>query len=72
MVFTGHRKDRYDIYTVDVDSGKETQMTDQQTLDDGPEYSPDGKYIFFNSNPNWKNEALANGCRWKKSGSTDL
>ena len=49
MIFTGNRKDRYDIYTVDVETGKEIQMTDQQTLDDGPEYSPDGKYIFFNS-----------------------
>jgi Tol biopolymer transport system component len=49
MVFTGNRKGRYDIYTVDVATGAETQMTDQATLDDGPEYSPDGKYIFFNS-----------------------
>lgn len=49
MVFTGNRKGRYDIYTVDVKTGQETQMTDQATLDDGPEYSPDGKYIFFNS-----------------------
>lgn len=49
MIFTGNRKGRYDIYTVDVKTGKETQMTDQETLDDGPEYSPDGKHIFFNS-----------------------
>lgn len=49
MIFTANRKGRYDIYTVDVKTGKETQMTDHQTLDDGPEYSPDGKHIFFNS-----------------------
>jgi Tol biopolymer transport system component len=49
MVFTANRKGRYDIYTVDVKTGVETQLTDKETLDDGPEYSPDGKYIFFNS-----------------------
>ncbi len=49
MIFTGNRKGKYDIYTVDVATGAETQLTDQSTLDDGPEYSPDGKYIFFNS-----------------------
>ncbi len=49
MVFTANRKGRYDIYTVDVKTGAETQLTDQETLDDGPEYSPDGQYIFFNS-----------------------
>lgn len=49
LIFTGNRKGRYDIYTVDVNTGVETQMTDKETLDDGPEYSPDGKYIFFNS-----------------------
>ncbi len=49
MIFTGQRKGQYDIYTVDINSGKETQLTNQKTLDDGPEYSPDGQYIFFNS-----------------------
>ena len=49
MVFTGNRKGKYDIYTVDIHTGEEEQLTDQNTLDDGPEYSPDGNYIFFNS-----------------------
>jgi len=49
MVFTGNRNEAYDIYTIDIDSGKEHQLTYQPTLDDGPEYSPDGETIFFNS-----------------------
>ncbi len=49
MVFTGYRKEQFDIYHVDINTGKETQLTNQKTLDDGPEYSPDGKRIFFNS-----------------------
>lgn len=49
MIFTGYRKGRFDIYTVDIHTGEEIQLTNQSTLDDGPEYSPDGKYIFFNS-----------------------
>lgn len=49
MLFTGHRKEQYDIYSIDLQTGKEKQLTDQETLDDGAEYSPDGKNIFFNS-----------------------
>ena len=49
MIFTGHRKGQYDIYSVDLKTGKEKQLTNQKTLDDGPEYSPDGAHIFFNS-----------------------
>jgi Tol biopolymer transport system component len=49
MIFTANRKGRYDIYTVDVATGEETQLTDLETLDDGPEFSPDGKHVFFNS-----------------------
>lgn len=50
LIFTGERKNKYDIYAIDIDTGKETQLTDTATLDDGSEYSPDGKYIYFNSN----------------------
>lgn len=29
--------------------GEEIRLTEAEGLDDGPEYSPDGKYIWFNS-----------------------
>jgi len=50
LLFTGNRKNKYDIYSIDIDSGIENQLTDTKDLDDGSEYSPDGKYIYFNSN----------------------
>lgn len=50
MLFTGERKGKYDLYSVDIATGKEVQLTDTENLDDGSEYSPDGKYIYFNSN----------------------
>ena len=42
-------KEMDNIYSIPVDGGLETQLTDTEGLDDGPEYSPDGKYIYFNS-----------------------
>jgi Tol biopolymer transport system component len=50
MIFTANRKNKYDIYEVDVATGKEKQLTDTPTLNDGSEYSPDNKFIYFNSN----------------------
>ncbi len=50
MIFTANRNNKYDIYEVDVATGKEKQLTDTPTLDDGSEYSPDNKFIYFNSN----------------------
>lgn len=58
MIFTGQRdpamranspKILY-LYAIDVASRKETQLTRTPALDDGAEYSPDGKHIYFNSN----------------------
>jgi Tol biopolymer transport system component len=53
LVFTGGRgKDtpEFDIYAMAADgSGAERNLTNSKGLDDGPEYSPDGKYIYFNS-----------------------
>ncbi|SFP62108.1 TolB family protein [Parafilimonas terrae] len=49
LVFTGQRNDDFNIYTIPATGGKETQLTTAKGLDDGPEYSPDGIYIYFNS-----------------------
>ncbi|HWO09196.1 MAG TPA: hypothetical protein VNN80_06940 [Polyangiaceae bacterium] len=53
LVFTGGRKgetgDYRNLWSVDVETKVETALTPPGTLDDGPEYTPDGKYIYFNS-----------------------
>ena len=42
----------YNIIRVDVNNGKETALTNlTHGHVDGPEYSPDGKYIYYNGNP---------------------
>ncbi|MEO8860809.1 MAG: hypothetical protein ABI358_05265 [Ginsengibacter sp.] len=42
----------YNLYKVDITTGKETALTNNKAGHvDGPEYSPDGKYIYYNANP---------------------
>ena len=49
LAYCGERGGQYDIYTISVNGGPETQLTDEPGLDDGPEYSPSGEHIWFNS-----------------------
>jgi len=49
LAYCGERNGQYDIYTIPVKGGTETQLTDLPSLDDGPEYAPSGKDIWFNS-----------------------
>lgn len=49
LAYCAERNGQYDIYSIAVTGGDETQLTDTPGLDDGPEYSPDGQYIWFNS-----------------------
>ena len=50
LVYCAARNDQYDVYEIDIASQTEVQLTNEPGLDDGPEYTPDGKYIYFNSN----------------------
>jgi TolB protein len=50
LIYTGGRNGQYDIYKVSIETGVETQLTDTPGLNDGSEYTPDGHYIYFNSN----------------------
>jgi Tol biopolymer transport system component len=38
------------VYTIPVGGGEEKRLTTAKGLDDGPDYTADGKYIYFNSN----------------------
>jgi Tol biopolymer transport system component len=49
LAYCAERAGQYDIYTISVNGGQETQLTDLPWLDDGPEYAPDGRFIWFNS-----------------------
>jgi hypothetical protein len=49
LVFTGRRKGSFNIISIDIATRKETPLTNTTTLNDGPEYTPDGSYIYFNS-----------------------
>ncbi|MDE1145492.1 MAG: hypothetical protein PW843_02580 [Azospirillaceae bacterium] len=40
----------YNLYRLPLAGGAEQRLTDIQADDDGPDYSPDGRWIYFNSN----------------------
>jgi Tol biopolymer transport system component len=39
----------WDIYSIPSTGGEEKRLTTDAAREDGPEYSPDGQYIYFNS-----------------------
>jgi len=50
LVYTAERGDgNFDIYKIPSGGGQEIRLTNNTALDDGPEYTRDGKYIYFNS-----------------------
>lgn len=49
LVYCAQRSDEYDVYAISVKGGPEKRLTTAPGLDDGPEYAPDGKTIYFNS-----------------------
>jgi TolB protein len=49
LAYCAERNDQYDVYTIPVGGGLEKQLTNVPGLNDGPEYSPCGEYIWFNS-----------------------
>ncbi|BDC50175.1 hypothetical protein F183_A24910 [Bryobacterales bacterium F-183] len=50
LAFVGKRNDKFELFRVSVNGGAEQRLTAEGGYDDGPEYSRDGKWIYFNSN----------------------
>ncbi|MCG6858751.1 MAG: hypothetical protein LJE67_11880 [Salaquimonas sp.] len=46
---SGQQEAVFDIYAMPVTGGKETRLTDGGRYHDGPDYTPDGEWIWFNS-----------------------
>ncbi len=49
LAYCAERGGDYDVYTIPVAGGIETRLTTAKGLDDGPDYSHDGRHIYFNS-----------------------
>jgi TolB protein len=49
LAYCAQRNGEFDIYTIPVEGGAETRLTAAPGLDDGPDYSADGRFIYFNS-----------------------
>ncbi len=49
LVYCADRNGNFDVYGIPVEGGEEKRLTTAEGLDDGPEYSHDGQYIYFNS-----------------------
>lgn len=49
MAYCAERGGNFDVYTIPAAGGEERRLTTTEGLDDGPEYSPDGRKIYFNS-----------------------
>jgi len=49
LAYCAKRGEEWDIYAVPSAGGEEIRLTNAPGLDDGPEYSYDGQWIYFNS-----------------------
>jgi TolB protein len=49
-----HGDNNLDVYRIDADGSGELQMTTDKALDDGPEFSASGKWVYFCSNRSGK------------------
>ena len=49
ITYSAIRNGQWDVYKTHVITDKEVRLTDTDGLDDGPEYSYDGRWIYFNS-----------------------
>lgn len=56
MAFVAQRNGsgQFDIYSIPAAGGPEKRLTSNVHHDDGPDYSPDGKWIYINSNRSGK------------------
>ncbi len=70
-VRVGTEDDGYDIWAKDLGGGPTRPLIVGPGVDDGPEYSPDGKISLFQLDPQWRDGDLARQCRRQRSVAAD-
>ncbi|SFO58015.1 WD40-like Beta Propeller Repeat [Algoriphagus ornithinivorans] len=65
LVYCAERDGAWDVWAISTQGGTEIRLTDSEGLDDGPEYSYDGQWIYFNSHRTGRMQAY----RMKPDGS---
>ncbi|MEP3278638.1 MAG: hypothetical protein ABJN26_18430 [Stappiaceae bacterium] len=58
LAYTARRDGVFNIFTIGIDGGDETQLTFGPGHRDGPDYTPDGNWIWFNSDHHGKTPDL--------------
>lgn len=61
---------RLDLYTIPAAGGEDVRLTDTAAPDDGPEFSPDGEWIYFNSELNATKPGHSQCYRMKVDGTS--
>lgn len=64
---TGEHR-RVNIFTIPAAGGPDTRLSDVRYSNDGPEYSPDGKWIYFNAERDAKQPGHAQCYRMRSDG----
>ena len=67
LAYCAERGGAWDVYTIGVDGGAETRVTEGIGASDGPDYTPDGKWIWFNSSRSGTHAALAHPPRRRRA-----
>lgn len=49
LAYCAQRDNNFDLYVIPLEGGEEIRATAHPGHDDGPDYSPDGRWIYFNS-----------------------
>ncbi len=49
LAYCARRDNNFDIYGISREGGPERRLTSHIGYDDGPDYTPDGRWIYFNS-----------------------
>jgi TolB protein len=57
------------VYTIPAHGGPDTRLTNHRWNDDGPEYTPDGEWIYLNSEYGSEPPGHAQVCRMRPDGS---